>query len=52
MHSEPLNRWSLGAQRWGVVLLAFNFIGAVVYIYLASHAWATAESGEVNICGY
>src|SRR5579862_333269 len=40
MHAEPLNRWGLGAQRWGVALLVLNFIGAIVYIYLASHAWA------------
>ncbi len=40
MHSEPLNRWNLGAQRWGVVLLVLNFIGATLYVCLASHAWA------------
>ena len=40
MHSEQLNRRNLGAQRWGVVLLVFNLIGAIVYVCLASHAWA------------
>ena len=40
MHSEPLNRWNLGAQRWGVVLLVLNFIGAIVYVCLASLSWA------------
>jgi hypothetical protein len=40
MHSEQLNRRNLAAQPWSVVLLVLNFIGATVYVCLASHAWA------------
>jgi hypothetical protein len=43
MHSEPLNRWSLGAQRWGVVLLVLNFIGAIIYVRRASLSWAIPQ---------
>jgi hypothetical protein len=32
-----LNRRNLAAQRWSVVLLVFNFIGAVVYVVAASN---------------
>jgi hypothetical protein len=43
MHSEPLNRRNLGAQRWGVVLLVLNFIGAIVYVHRASLSWAIPQ---------
>jgi isoprenylcysteine carboxyl methyltransferase (ICMT) family protein YpbQ len=42
-HSEQLNRRNLGAQRWGVVLLVLNFIGAIVYVRLASLSWAIPQ---------
>jgi hypothetical protein len=40
MHSEQLSRRNLASQRWSVVLLVLNFIGAIVYVCLASRAWA------------
>jgi hypothetical protein len=43
MHPEPLNRTNLGSQRWGVVLLVLNFIGAIVYVCLASRSWAIPQ---------
>jgi hypothetical protein len=59
MHSEPLNRWNLGVRRWGVVLLVFNFIGAIVYVCLASRSWAIpqerglhSETGEPFVWGF
>src|ERR1700726_1432009 len=38
-YSEQLKRKSLSAQRWSVVLLALNSIGAVIYVIAASHGW-------------
>jgi hypothetical protein len=43
MHSEQLNRRNLAAQGWSVVLLVFNFIGAVVYVVAASRSWAIPQ---------
>lgn len=37
------------ARRWAVVLLALNFVGAVVYVRTASHGWVRpgeSVSGE------
>jgi hypothetical protein len=42
-HSEQLNRRNLGAQRWGVVLLVLNFIGAIIYVHRASLSWAIPQ---------
>ena len=43
MHSEQLNGRNLAAQRWGVVLLVLNFIGAIVYVHRASLSWAIPQ---------
>jgi Ca2+/Na+ antiporter len=43
MHSEQLNRGNLAAQRWSLVLLVLNFIGAVVYVVAASRSWAIPQ---------
>lgn len=49
MHSEQLNRRNHAAQRWSVVLLVLNFIGAVVYVVRASNAWAIPQERELGI---
>ena len=49
MHSEQLNRRSLGAQRWGIVLLVLNFIGAVVYVVRASNGWVIPRERELGL---
>lgn len=49
MHSEQLNRRNLGAQRWGVVLLVLNFIGAVVYVARASNGWVIPRERELGL---
>ena len=46
MHSEQLNRRNLAAQGWSVVLLGFNFIGAVVYVVAASDGWVIPQERE------
>ena len=43
MHSEQLKRRKLAAQRWGVVLLVLNFIGAIIYVHRASLSWAIPQ---------
>jgi len=48
-HSEQLNPKNLAAQRWSVVLLAFNFIGAVIYVVAASHGWAIPQEREAGL---
>lgn len=49
MHSDQLNRNSLAAQRWSVVLLVLNFIGAVVYVVAASKGWVRAQERELGL---
>ena len=49
MHSEQLNRRNLAAQRWSVVLLILNFIGAVVYVVRASNGWVTPQEREFGL---
>lgn len=34
------------ARRWAVVLLVLNFVGAVVYVWAASHGWVRPEERE------
>jgi hypothetical protein len=48
-HSEQLTRKNLSAQRWSVVLLAFNFIGAVIYVVAASHGWVIPQEREAGL---
>ena len=48
MQSEPLNRRNLGAQRWGVVLLVLNFIGAIIYVHRASLSWAIPQEKKLH----
>jgi hypothetical protein len=49
MHSEQSNRRNVGAQRWGIVLLALNFIGAVVYVVRASNGWVIPRERELGL---
>jgi hypothetical protein len=49
MHSEQLDRRNLGAQRWGVVLLVLNFIGAIVYVVRASNGWVIPQERELGL---
>jgi hypothetical protein len=49
MHSEQLNRRNLAAQRWSVVLLVLNFIGAVVYVVRASNGWVIPRERELGL---
>ena len=37
------------AQRWSVVLLALNFIGAVIYVAAASNGWRIPQEREVGL---
>jgi len=48
-HSERLNGLNLAAQRWSVVLLVFNFIGAVTYVVAASHGWVIPQEREAGL---
>jgi len=48
-HSEPLNRKNLAARRWGMLLLAANFIGAVIYVVAASQGWVIPQEREVGL---
>jgi hypothetical protein len=47
--SEQLNRRNVGAQRWGIVLLVLNFIGAVVYVVRASNGWVIPRERELGL---
>jgi len=49
MHSEQSNRRNVGAQRWGIVLLVLNFIGAVVYAVRASNGWVIPRERELGL---
>jgi hypothetical protein len=49
MHSEQLNCRNLTAQRWSVVLLVLNFIGAVVYVVAASNGWVIPRERELGL---
>jgi hypothetical protein len=49
MHSEQLNLRKIGAQRWGVILLVLNFIGAVVYVVRASNGWVIPRERELGL---
>ena len=49
MHSEHLNRRNRAAQRWGVVLLAANLIGAVIYVVAASHGWVIPQERAAGL---
>ena len=48
-HSEQANRKKLTAQRWSIVLLALNFIGAVVYVVRASPSWVIPQEREAGL---
>ena len=48
-HSEQLNRKSLAARRWSVILLAANFIGAFIYVIAASQAWVIPQEREAGL---
>jgi hypothetical protein len=43
MPSERIKCGNLAGQRWSVVLLVFNFIGAIFYVYAASHGWVLPQ---------
>jgi hypothetical protein len=49
MHSEQLNRRKLAAQRWSIVLLVLNFIGAVVYVVRASNGWVIPQERALGL---
>ena len=40
---------AIAARRWGVSLLVFNFIGAVVYVVRASNGWVIPQERELGI---
>ncbi|MGC2477553.1 MAG: hypothetical protein WA485_24665 [Candidatus Sulfotelmatobacter sp.] len=41
-----------GGQRWGAVLLLFNLIGAIIYVWAASHGWVLPqERGLHSVTG-
>ena len=49
MHSEQLSRRNFASQRWGIVLLVLNFIGAVVYVVRASNGWVIPRERELGL---
>jgi hypothetical protein len=49
MHSEQLNRTNVGAQRWAIVLLVLNFIGAVVHAVGGSNGWVIPLERELGL---
>jgi hypothetical protein len=49
IHSEQLNRTKLASQRWSVVLLVLNLIGAVVYVVAASNGWVIPRERELGL---
>ena len=48
-HIDQLNRKSLAARGWSLVLLALNCFGAVIYVVGASHAWAIPQEREAGL---
>jgi hypothetical protein len=49
MYSEQLNREELLPRAWSVVLLASNFIGAIICIVSASHAWVIPQEQAAGV---
>lgn len=49
MHSEQINRRKLAAQRWSIVLLVLNFIGAAVYVVRASDGWVIPQERALGL---
>jgi hypothetical protein len=49
MHSEQFNSRTLATQRWSVVLLVLNFIGAVIYVVRASKGWVIPQERELGL---
>ncbi len=48
-NSEQLNRKNVATQRWSVVLLTANIVGAVVYVVAASHGWVIPQERAAGL---
>ena len=48
MPAGQLKRRNITAQRWGLVLLVLNLIGAVIYVVRASNGWVIPEERGLN----
>jgi hypothetical protein len=48
MTFKPSNDRTLAAKRWGLALLALNFIGAIIYVFASSHGWRQPEVDSVT----
>jgi hypothetical protein len=49
MNPQLSNGKAFVAHRWGLVLLAANLAGAIVYVGAASHAWIPAQERALGI---
>ena len=44
--------WNIAGRRWGAVVLVFNLVGAVIYVYRASYGWVLPrERGLHSVTG-
>jgi hypothetical protein len=41
-------KWDIAGRRWGAVLLVFNLVGAVIYVYRASYGWVLPQERELH----
>ena len=48
-HSEELNRENVATQRWSIVLLTVNVVGAVIYVLAASHGWVIPQERAAGL---
>ena len=48
-NSEQLNRKNVATQRWSVILLTANIVGAVVYVVATSHGWVIPQERAAGL---
>lgn len=48
-HPEQLNGKNLATQRWSVVLLTANVVGAVIYVVAASRGWVITQERAAGL---
>jgi len=47
--SEELNRKNLPTKRWSIVLITANVVGAVIYLFAASHGWVIPQERAARL---
>jgi len=48
-HSEQLNRNNVVTHRWSIALLTANVVGAVIYVFAASHGWTIPQERAAGL---